>query len=149
RVPTDVALVLADPVDPGRNVSSALSRQNLATLILAARAYLGSPNRDAFRPRTPASVPRSRGLELAADRGTHVAVLRLPRPGLVDDILYPQPRRAERGLRETAERLGFEPLGTGVGADDASLVVAIEVAHGRLPAVRPRDGPPVGLDRAG
>lgn len=149
RVPEEVALIVDDPVDPARNVSSALTRANLATFVLAARAYLNAPTRSAFQVPPPKPMDRARGLACVVERGTHVAVLRLARPGLVDDVLFPQLRKAERGVREAAERLGFQTLGTGAGTDPDGLVVALEVAHGSLPAVRPRDGPPVGLDRVG
>jgi tRNA nucleotidyltransferase (CCA-adding enzyme) len=149
RVPEDVALVLDDPVDQSRNVSSALSRRNLALLILAASAYLDDPTPDAFRLRTRSPIDRTAGLSRVRDRATHVAVLTLPRPPLVDDVLFPQLRKAERGLRDAAERWGFQPVGTGVGADPARLVIAVELSHPTLPAVRVRDGPPVGMDRVG
>ncbi|HTT26109.1 MAG TPA: CCA tRNA nucleotidyltransferase [Thermoplasmata archaeon] len=149
RVPDDTALILDDPVDPARNVSSALTRQNLALFVLAAAAYLEHPHREAFTIAPTATWDRAHGLAAVAERGTHVAVLTVPRMDLVDDVLYPQLRRAERGVRDAADRWGFQPIGTGVGADAADLVLAVEVAHGRLPAVRVRDGPPVGLDRVG
>ncbi len=53
RLPADVALILADPVDPHRNVASALSRRNLALVILAAAAYLERPSERWFDPRPP------------------------------------------------------------------------------------------------
>ncbi len=149
RVPESAALTLADPVDPERNVSSALSRSNLARFILAARAYRARPTERAFDPTDPPKETRTAAVHRRAARGTHVATLRWDRPDLVDDVLYPQLRRAERGIVEAADRLGFQPLGSGVGADERALVIVLEVAQARLPAVRLREGPPVGLDRSG
>ncbi len=146
-VPEDIALILDDPVDPGRNVSSALSRRNLATFILAAATYLEHPGRWAFE-RTPRALPTLSGaIELVADRGTHVAVLTVPRPTVVDDILYPQMRKAERAVSEEAARLGFRVLGTASAAGPDRVYLLLEVEHGRLPAVRLQEGPPPGLDR--
>lgn len=146
-VPEEVALILDDPVDPGRNVSSALSRRNLATFILAAGEYLDRPGPWAFtlHPRRPPTLARA--LERVRDRATHVSVLSLPRPAAVDDILYPQMRKAERAVASEATRLGFHVLGTASGAGPDRVVVTIEVEHPLLPAVRPQDGPPPGLDR--
>lgn len=149
RVPDDVALVLDDPVDPERNVSSALTRRNLALFLLAANAYLEAPSAAAFEPRPVDPFPRSEGLRRIEERGTHVGVLVLARPDLVDDILFPQLRKTERAVREAAERWGFQPIGSGVGADARHLLVGVEVSHARLPAVRLRDGPPVDRDRVG
>ena len=149
RVPEDVALVLDDPVDPGRNVATALSRRNLGLLILAAAEYLDRPTARAFevRPAPVLSVADAR--RRIADRGTHVAVLWLPRPDLVDDILYPQLRKAERSVAEEATRLGFRVVGTSSAAGDGRVAVVTEVEHGTVPAVRWQDGPPAGIDRVG
>jgi tRNA nucleotidyltransferase (CCA-adding enzyme) len=148
RVPDDVALVVDDPVDPARNVSTALTRRNLALFLLAADHYLRSPDLDAFRPRPIVPMARQEGVERAQLRGTHVTVLRLPRPTLVDDILYPQLHKAERAVATEAERLGFSVIGTASAAAPEELVVLLEVGHRSLPAVQVRMGPPVGLARA-
>jgi tRNA nucleotidyltransferase (CCA-adding enzyme) len=149
RVPEDVALVLDDPVDPGRNVATALSRRNLGLFILAAEEYLGRPSSRAFevviRPGLPVAVARLR----VEERGTHVAAVWLPRPELVDDILYPQLRKAERAIADEAVRLGFAAVGTASAAGEGRVVVVLEVEHASVPAVRWQDGPPAGIDRVG
>ena len=147
-VPDDVALILDDPVDPHRNVATALSAQSLALFILAAREYLRVPSVSTFFP-TP-QIPMSLGEAKSriAARGTHVAVVRLPRPPLVDDILYPQLHKAERSVGAEAERLGFEVLGTSSAAGVADLWVGLETTAAILPTVRVQDGPPPGLAHA-
>jgi len=149
RLPEDVALVLADPVDPHRNVSSALSRRNLGVLIVGARGYLARPDESWFDPRPVESLPLEEGKAIVHERGSHVTVLELPRPDLVDDTLYPQIRKAERAVAEEIARSGFEFLGSASAADPTRVVVVVEVAHARRGAVRPRDGPPAGIDRVG
>jgi tRNA nucleotidyltransferase (CCA-adding enzyme) len=149
RLPDDVALVLADPVDPHRNVSSALSRRNLGILIVGAREYLAEPAESWFEPRPPPPLPLEEGRALVHARGSHVAVLELARPDLVDDTLYPQIRKAERAVAEEVARSGFDLLGSASAADPSRVVVVVEVAHPRRSAVRGRDGPPAGIDRVG
>lgn len=149
RVPEDVALVLDDPVDAGRNVATALTRRNLALFILAAREYLDRPTPRAFAPAPPSTLSRPRAEELLRERRTHVAVLPLARPPVVDDILYPQLRKAERSVAEEASRLGFGVLGTASAAGAAEVVVLVEVEHAELSGVRVQDGPPAGIDRTG
>src|SRR5579859_2727982 len=147
-VPDDVAMILDDPVDPHRNVATALSAESLARFILAARAFLRSPSVVAFFPATPTPLTLADARTLVAARGTHVAVVRLPRPTLVDDILYPQLRKAERSVGAEAARLGFEVLGTSSVAGLSDLWVAIETSSPILPKVRVQDGPPTGLAHA-
>ena len=148
RVPNDVALILDDPVDPDRNVASALRRQNLALFGLAAREYLAHPTERAFELRPVARLSRNAALRRVADRGTHVCVLRFPRPDLVDDILYPQLRKGELALVAEAERLGFPVVGT-ASAADGFAVITLELEHESVPAVRRQLGPPAGIDRVG
>jgi tRNA nucleotidyltransferase (CCA-adding enzyme) len=149
RLPAEVALILADPVDPHRNVASALSRRNLALLILAAGAYLDRPAESWFQVRAPRPFSRDEALAKVHARGTHVTVLSLPRPDLVDDTLYPQVRKAERAVAEEVARSGFEVVGSASAVEPGRVVVAVEVGHPHRPAVRAQDGPPAGLDRVG
>jgi len=149
RLPAEVALILADPVDPHRNVASALSRRNLAILILAAGAYLAGPAPGWFEPRPVPPMPRAEGLRRMHERGTHVTSVALPRPELVDDTLYPQVRKAERAIADEVGRSDFAVLGSSSAVDPRGVVVLLEVAHARRSAVRPQDGPPAGLDRVG
>ncbi len=144
-VPDDVALIFDDPVDPHRNVATALSAESLGRFILAAREYLRKPTLAAFFPEPIPPLSLSAAKERVRARGTHVAVARLARPALVDDILYPQLRKAERSLGAEAERLGFEVLGTSSAAGTSDLWIAIETGAAELPRVRVQPGPPPGL----
>ncbi len=149
RLPEDVALILADPVDPHRNVASALSRRNLAEFVLAAAAYLERPTDSWFEPSGRPTLPRAEAESLLRERDSHVTVVALPRPDLVDDTLFPQVRKAERAVARELDRAGFEVLGSASGTDPGTVYLLFEVAHARRPAVRLQDGPPAGIDRAG
>jgi tRNA nucleotidyltransferase (CCA-adding enzyme) len=149
RLPEEVALILADPVDPNRNVASALSRRNLGLLILAAGAYLERPSERWFEVRPAKKLTRSDAERRLTSRDSHVTVLSVPRPDLVDDTLYPQVRKAERAVARELSQSGFEVLGVAAGADRHRVHVLVEVAHPRRSAVRLQDGPPAGIDRAG
>ncbi len=148
-LPDDVALVLADPLDPHRNVATALSRRNLGTVIVSARAYLDHPGAAWFELRPSGPMPKAEALRHLARRGSHVTVVRLARPELVDDILYPQLRKAERAIVDDLRRAEFSVISSASAAEPGSLVIVVELAHPRRPGVRQRAGPPAGLDRAG
>lgn len=149
RLPPEVALVLADPVDPNRNVASALSRRNLGLFILASGAYLHRPSARFFGKRELLSLSKEAATERLRARGTHVTVAVLGRPDLVDDTLYPQVRKAARAVAEELARSDFAVLGEASAADADSVVLVVELAHPRRPQVRVQDGPPAGIDRAG
>ncbi|EQD36293.1 tRNA CCA-pyrophosphorylase, partial [mine drainage metagenome] len=88
RLPGEVALILPDPVDPERNVASALSRAHLGLFILAAREYLARPSEAWFVPYQAPRLSREDARRRTGERGTHVAVVGLPRDrAVVDDTL--------------------------------------------------------------
>jgi tRNA nucleotidyltransferase (CCA-adding enzyme) len=147
-VPEDVAMILDDPVDPHRNVATALSAESLARFVLAAREFLRSPSVSAFFSVPPEPISIAEAKARVAARGTHVAVVRLPRPKLVDDILYPQLRKAERSIGAEATRLGFHVLGTSSTAGVSDLWVGLETSQSNLPKVRVQEGPPPGMTHA-
>jgi tRNA nucleotidyltransferase (CCA-adding enzyme) len=149
RLPPQVALILPDPVDPNRNVASALSQRNLAIFILAAEAYLRNPSERWFEGSPRPTLTIAQAQERLKDRTTHVTVVTLPRPVLVDDILYPQLRKAEHAIAEEAERQGFEVIGTASAAGENELILLTEVGHVLLPMTKLHEGPPVGIDRVG
>src|SRR5207247_7594350 len=55
-------LTVVDPVDPNRNVASAVSVEQLATFVHAAREYLQNPSERFFfpRPLKPLFIPKLR-----------------------------------------------------------------------------------------
>jgi tRNA nucleotidyltransferase (CCA-adding enzyme) len=148
-VPEEVALVLVDPVDPQRNVASALSRRNLGLFVLAAGEYLDRPDRRAFDLVPPAVLAKADALARVAERETFVLTVEMERPDLVDDVLYPQLRKAARALSSEAERLGFEVIGIASAAGERRTVVLIETTSASLVPVDVRKGPPAGIDRTG
>lgn len=148
RVPDETPLVMDDPVDPARNVTSALSRRNFSTLLLAARAYLADPRPVFFETLRAARLSRAEAIERVRGRGTHVVGVVLPRPPLVDDILYPQIAKAARATAEEARRLGFSVLGSSGAAGPQTVLWLVEVASPLLPTAQPRVGPPPGADRS-
>ena len=149
RLPEDVALVLADPVDPNRNVASALSRRNLATFVLAAAGYLARPSLSWFERRTREPLSKAGAEGILRARASHVVAVRLPRPDRVDDTLFPQVRKAERAIGQELGRSGFELLGSAAATDASTVYLLFEVAQALRAAVRLQDGPPTGIDRVG
>lgn len=141
----DAALILPDPVDPHRNVSSALSRRSFAVYLLGAREYGDRPRREFFHPPAYAPAPLEALLGRLRERQSSVTVLLLPDPGKVPDVIWPQLRKAERALRETLERLGFVVLGTSSTLAGGQVAVLVETDRSTLSPVRMHGGPPVGI----
>ncbi|HEV8361421.1 MAG TPA: CCA tRNA nucleotidyltransferase, partial [Candidatus Thermoplasmatota archaeon] len=80
-------LVVIDPVDPGRNVASALSLDNLLLFQEAARSYLKEPRLGFFFPRPVEALPRPRLREQLRQRGHGLVAVRFGRPDILEDSL--------------------------------------------------------------
>ncbi len=86
------ALIFVDPVDENRNVASALSAEKFYTFAHAAREYLSSPNKKFFFPRKR-KASRAKLLQKFKARRTEILGIAFEKPGVVDDVLYPQLRK--------------------------------------------------------
>src|SRR5206468_2234734 len=82
----------------GIGVYGAVSVEQLATFVHAAREYLESPSERFFfpRPLKPLSVSRLRAA--VKRRGGGLLAISIPAPAVTDDVLYPQLRKAHRAF---------------------------------------------------
>lgn len=143
----DEPLVFYDPVDRDRNVASALSINNLALFIHAAREYRARPSLRFFFPRPREPLSLSQVNEAMKERGTELLVVRLDRPDIIDDDLYPQVRRTLEGVVDLLERGGFVVYDKGFRIGSA-IQLAIELERATLPVAVRHDGPPAWIDNA-
>ncbi len=137
-------LVLIDPVDPRRNVASALSEYNFYLFIYASRSYLEDASIKFFFPEK-ITIKDSNELKLEIkDRGTHLIDITIPCPDVVDDNLYPQVHKARRALYDCLARNDFSVLHQGDQVVDGSIHLMFELKNGTLPSIIKHEGPPIG-----
>lgn len=144
----DEPLVLVDPVDPNRNVASAVSVEQMATFVHAAREYLREP-RDSFffpKPLKPLSVPRLRAL--ARKRGGTLLAIAVRAPAVTDDVLWPQLRKAHRAFLDLYAREGFAVHDARFDLVGKEALFLFEFATATLPHVLRHEGPPVWVKNA-
>ncbi|HLF06765.1 MAG TPA: CCA tRNA nucleotidyltransferase [Thermoplasmata archaeon] len=150
----DAALVFLDPVDAERNAAAAVSADALAMLSYAARKFVEKPSLAFFFP--PARKRRTVA-QVSAEinrRGTHHIVLLAPKPDLIDDILYPQGRKAGARVAKGLEDRGFRVLRwsfgeeAGKGAKPSLVALSFELDRKSLASVRVHDGPPAWSEHA-
>ncbi|HYY47617.1 MAG TPA: CCA tRNA nucleotidyltransferase [Thermoplasmata archaeon] len=141
-------LAVVDPVDPNRNVASAVGLEQLATFVHAAREYLRSPSERFFfpRPLTPLSVSKLRGL--AARRGAALLSISIPAPAVTEDVLYPQLRKAHRAFGDALERNAFAVFDSRFDVVGKEAVFLFELTSEALPRVARHEGPPVWVKNA-
>ncbi len=134
--------VFVDPVDPGRNVASAVEKETFALFVFASKTYLESPDISYFFPRKPRTRSADELKGILKERGTHLVTLSLPRPELIDDNLYPQVEKACKKLHEHMEKNDFTVLHSDYHIDH-EIVLLFELEHGELSGIERHGGPPV------
>ncbi len=136
-------LIVVDPVDPGRNVASAVSERSIWTFTAASREFLKHPRMCFFFPEErpdPASI-----LEALTGRDPPILFLIIPDASPpVPDILWGQLYRAERALSRLLERMGFRVLRSSSWSDEASRhIIIFELESLEIPSTIRFMGPPV------
>ena len=134
-------LVFIDPVDKNRNVASALSSTKLSEFIFAAGSYLEDPRDEFFFPRKR-KANRAEIVRKFERRKTDAVVIVFETPDLVDDILYPQLRRALGTIKKLLLRSDFPLLGIDFFVRGKTCIF-IELGSIEIPEMRLHRGPKV------
>jgi tRNA nucleotidyltransferase (CCA-adding enzyme) len=143
-------LIVPDPVDPGRNVASAVSETSFWKLTAAARAYLKEPGRVFFFPDV-VSVEIPRLLDEIRERESSLLFVVVEDGGVeVPDVLWGQLYKSERAISGFLENSDFRVMRSAVWSDEARRhVFVFELEEAVLPGVVRRMGPPVGMEESG
>ena len=141
-------LIVIDPVDPGRNVASALNLDCLALLAEASKAYLSNPRMEFFFPNRREPMSRQKILREMRKRGTRIIGIKLSKPDVVEDVLYPQLRRCEKATIRLCERSGFSVLRYASFVDESDILLLLEFEVHKLPEVTKHEGPPFASERS-
>jgi tRNA nucleotidyltransferase (CCA-adding enzyme) len=135
-------LTMVDPVDPKRNVAAALTLDRMLQFAVAARSFLAEPNIDFFFP--PPLTPLSDEQIIAElnRRETMPILIDFAAPDVVEDVLYPQLRKAEGSIGALLERNGFCMLHSDVSTYRDRAVMLFEMQVWQLSKACRRIGPP-------
>jgi len=136
-------LVVVDPVDPGRNVSAAVSLTRMCEFIEMARGYRENPSMAFFFPELEPPISMDEMREILLARGTSLYTITLRTPPYIADIVVPQLRKSLDSVRALLERHGFVVNRADCEMHEDRSVLAFELLVDRLPAIRRHTGPPV------
>jgi tRNA nucleotidyltransferase (CCA-adding enzyme) len=136
-------LIVIDPVDPRRNVAAAVSAYSFCRLIDAARDFMADPSKEFFIPRKETPLSEAEFKRLVDARGTAFVMVLFDAPDVVEDILFPQLRKAEASVTTLIERHGFEVYRSEVSVEGAKAVLLFELLVWTLPRIKKHVGPPV------
>lgn len=134
-------LVFIDPVDENRNVASALSATKLSEFIFASGKYLEEPKSEFFFPeKRVANVEEI--IKKFEKRKTDAIAIVFKTPDLVDDVLYPQLKRAVSALKKQLLRSDFPVIGIDFFVKEETCIF-IELGSIEIPEMRLHMGPEV------
>jgi tRNA nucleotidyltransferase (CCA-adding enzyme) len=139
--PHQEPLVVVDPVDPKRNVAAALTLDKMLQFSAASRCFLRDPGLDHFFPQEIAPISDEMLHRQIWDRGSCFILLDFAAPPVVDDVLFPQLRKAEESATSLLEKNGFRLLRSDVGSGDGRAYMLFELEVWELPRVQSRLGP--------
>lgn len=135
-------LVVVDPVDPYRNVAAALTLDRMFQFVSAARCYLAGPEWEFFFSTGAMPLTDQEILGRMRERGSHLVLVEFKAPDVVDDVLFPQLRKAEESALAMLVRHGFRALRSDVYSAQGLAGMLFELEVAELPAVSRRFGPP-------
>ncbi|MFZ2071663.1 MAG: CCA tRNA nucleotidyltransferase [Halobacteriota archaeon] len=139
----DDPLIVIDPVDPKRNVAASVSLDSFCKLIDAAREFLAQPDPKFFAPQEEEPMTEADFMRLVKERGTEFIVVMFEAPDVVEDILFPQLRKAEASVRKLIERSEFRVYRSDVTVEGGTAILVFELLVWTLPRLKKHIGPPV------
>ncbi|MBI5227360.1 CCA tRNA nucleotidyltransferase [Candidatus Micrarchaeota archaeon] len=133
--------VIIDPTDKNRNVAAAVSAENLSAFSILCKKYLKKPSANFFL-RKPESFDE-RLAKLSKDPKLKLLLISLPRPDVVDDVLWGQLRKLIGQLESVLGEFKVKEI----FADDRRHIIRIAVALGldKLPPTELVKGPPLSM----
>lgn len=136
-------LIFIDPVDPKRNVGSALSVENYDLFKIGCEQYLKNPTRAFFFPNPVQPMTEVEVLNQIRSRSTKFVGVVFKTPEVIPDILYSQLRKAEKAVGKLCRDKGYNLHDSGFAvADNGTSLILLEFATFTLPVEELHLGPP-------
>ena len=141
-------LIVIDPVDPERNVASAISPETFSLFKKASSAYLKDPKTTFFFPNPikPWSLDKIRTL---IQTGPYKYIgIRFPKPDIIDENLYPQIRKAGKNIETVCTASGFTIHNTLPMVDEKNKQIYLIIQSDKEPISEKQThmGPPTDLE---
>ncbi|MEM0466120.1 MAG: CCA tRNA nucleotidyltransferase [Candidatus Thermoplasmatota archaeon] len=139
----DTPLIFIDPIDPTRNVASAVSTEKFNLYKKACIEYLKQPKTTFFFPKP--IKPWSKQQIYNTIKNKNYLVLQLEKPKIIPENLYPQIRKALRSITELCERYNFHILDSTFFIDTKSIYLILQPQQEILSETVIHEGPPLQL----
>ena len=139
-------LIVIDPVDPNRNVASAVSETSYWTFVAAARSFLKKQSTRFFFHEVEAIDVNSL-IEMLRSREPRTLFIVIEDVDVpVPDVLWGQLHKALRAISDFVRKEGFPLLRSAVWSDESSEhIMILELGSEEIPPAVRISGPPVGM----
>ena len=149
RGPISVApLTVYDPVDPRRNVASAVHLDTMSLFIVAARDYLQKPSEKFFFPVDRKAMTTSELRVRTEHHGSRLLTIVFKRPNVIEDNLYSQLWKTQYALTRKMDEFDFTVLRAVHEMDDDEMRIVFELERDVLSKTFKHVGPPVWVPNA-
>ncbi|HIE23591.1 MAG TPA: CCA tRNA nucleotidyltransferase [Candidatus Korarchaeota archaeon] len=137
-------LIVIDPIDPRRNVASALSRTQFYRFKAAAKAFLKNPSKSFFERK--AKLPDRKTIQDLIDRrGTYLVTVLFEGLDEAPDTLWTQAKSAARKLQKLLRNQDFQIIHVdGYTNESSSVLILVEASSRTISPIEIRGGPEVG-----
>ncbi|MCK4364922.1 MAG: CCA tRNA nucleotidyltransferase [Thermoplasmatales archaeon] len=141
----DTPLTFIDPVDIERNVASALSHEKFDLFVKACKEYLKKPSITFFFPNKIKPWPIEKiKQEIQKQKSMYIGV-KLDKPDIIDENLYPQVRKAARSIWEACERNDFTIYDAVFHIKEKNIYIIVKYKDETLSKTLEHMGPPTKL----
>ncbi|DAC72990.1 MAG TPA: CCA tRNA nucleotidyltransferase [Thermoplasmata archaeon] len=138
-------LVFIDPVDSERNVASALSKEKFDLFIKACQDYQKEPRLTFFFPNKPLPWPLEKITEHIETK--EFIGIKLPKPEIISENLYPQIRKSVRSIKELCEQHEFTIQDATFSVDEENVYIVLQPKTKTLTKTVSHTGPPTRLKK--
>lgn len=144
-------LVFIDPVDPERNVASAVSSETLQTFIDACNAFSSHPSHTFFFPNPVKPWQLEKIEEKIQKEKTIYLGIQFKKPNLIPENLIPQIRKTCKSIQVEAIRYGFTIHDIQFHIDNVNDLIYIIIKTDKEPLSETYThvGPPIDLEEHG
>lgn len=126
--------IVIDPTDKNRNVSAALSPENLKKFISICKRFGKKPSEEQFLKKPKTFEDKI--------KGQHVCIVKMPKPNIVDDVLWGQLKRFMKILRFEIADFEVKEI---LAETNGNVLIGILTKKNIAGGIVERQGPPLNM----
>jgi len=142
----DTPLTFIDPVDNNRNVASAVSKEKYELFIKACKEYTKKPLITFFFPNKIIQWPLEKIKEEIKKQNKLYIGIKLVKPDIIVENLYPQIRKSVRSIWDICERNDFTVYDIAFHVDKNKIFIILKTKKEPPSKTMVHEGPPIKLE---